>query len=239
MLKDPSHVRQQTLAHLRINVVLDVGANIGDYATGLFAHGFEGRVISFEPVSKMYTKLAARAARNPRWSCRHLALGERNGTADINVAETMSSLLPKSADASNEVDFTFSSRETIEIACLDTLRPSLFNPKDRVWLKMDVQGYEMAVLQGGMATLSEISAIEVELSFVPYYSGQPLFGDMVSYLDAAGFRLWWLNPAGPERHTGRMVEADGTFVRADLADKPAAAPVREASAAVGASSTEC
>lgn len=222
MLKDPFHVRQQTLAYLGITLVLDVGANIGDYAAGLFGHGYEGRIVSFEPVDTMHSQLSARVSKNPRWSCRKLALGERDGIAEINVAETMSSLLSKSKDASAEVDFCFSSKEKIEIASLDTLAPSLFKADDRVWLKMDVQGYEKAVLQGAVRALPRISAIEAELSFLPYYSGQPLFQEVVALLDAAGFQLWWLNPAAPERRSGRIVEADGTFVRKDLAVSPAA-----------------
>jgi hypothetical protein len=55
-------------------------------------------------------------------------------------------------------------------------------------MKIDVQGAELAVLQG-CDSLDEIDWIYVELSFVGLYQGQPLCDEIIGYLGEHGFRL--------------------------------------------------
>jgi hypothetical protein len=49
--------------------------------------------------------------------------------------------------------------------------PSL-DSEDRVWLKVDTQGYEAEVFKGATDLLPRISALECELSLVPLYDGR-------------------------------------------------------------------
>jgi FkbM family methyltransferase len=67
--------------------VIDVGANSGQYAGGLRAAGYRGRIVSFEPLSEPYGQLAAASSKDADWDCRQLALGRRPGTTTINVSE--------------------------------------------------------------------------------------------------------------------------------------------------------
>ena len=42
---------------LGINVIFDIGANSGQFALEVLQNGFRGKIISFEPTSKIYEKL--------------------------------------------------------------------------------------------------------------------------------------------------------------------------------------
>jgi FkbM family methyltransferase len=208
---DPRHVRQRTLRHLGVDLVLDVGANVGDYAADLRYAGYAGRVVSFEPVAAMYRTLASRAAGDPNWACRKLALGDVDGFAEINVADKMSSFLPKAGD-NPAFPIDVAGTERVPVARLDTIRRELFAVGERVWLKMDVQGFEQNVLRGADAALGEVVAVELEMSLHPLYEGQADYRQVSDGLAARGFELWSLHPAGREP-TGRLIEMDGTFVR--------------------------
>ena len=85
------------LRELEVNVVLDVGANLGQYAQSLRANGYTGRIVSFEPVPHIAEELEKSAAEDPDWQVLRYALGERDETAEIHVAVgqgRLSSLLP-------------------------------------------------------------------------------------------------------------------------------------------------
>src|SRR5262245_19414364 len=84
---------------LRINCVLDVGANVGDYGRELRRLGYRGRIVSFEPVAAAFAALRTRSLTDRDWRAHRLALGSRNGTATIHLRRgpTFHSFLPPSA----------------------------------------------------------------------------------------------------------------------------------------------
>jgi FkbM family methyltransferase len=55
------------------------------------------------------------------------------------------------------------------------------------WLKIDIQGGELAVFQNGHKKLAEAVAIQTEVSFVTWYQAQPPFGEVDSELRRQGF----------------------------------------------------
>jgi FkbM family methyltransferase len=208
------YARGLALNYLGINLVLDVGANIGQYVDELTEFGYRGRIASFEPLSKEFAQLQARAKARPGWECRQVALGETEGTTQINIAGTFSSILTKKQGAEESVTWTASGVEEIKLARLDTLWPELHRPGDRVYMKMDVQGYEMQVLNGAPQALKQIAAVEMEMSLSPLYSGQPTYREMQAFMEGQGFTLWSLHPGARNMENGRLLEMDGTFVRA-------------------------
>src|SRR5205823_4562581 len=57
------------------------------------------------------------------------------------------------------------------------------------YVKIDVQGAELDVLQGASAALANAVVLETEVEFVPLYKGQPLVGDVQRFLTGHGFVL--------------------------------------------------
>src|SRR5438105_4406586 len=57
------------------------------------------------------------------------------------------------------------------------------------FLKLDVQGAELMVLQGGPATVAAAAVVHCEVEFSPIYAGQPLYADIHRALADHGFAL--------------------------------------------------
>src|SRR4051812_21670251 len=78
-----------------INVVLDVGANEGQFAQEIRSRGYDGRIVSFEPVAETFKQLHRNCASDSNWDCRRMALGDSAGAIEINVSKNsaMSSIV--------------------------------------------------------------------------------------------------------------------------------------------------
>jgi hypothetical protein len=78
-------------------------------------------------------------------------------------------------------------KEFVTIQTLDALFSSYCKPDSRVFLKIDTQGFTKKVLEGGQHSLETIRGLQVEMSLVPLYEGEPLMGELVSFLQCRGF----------------------------------------------------
>jgi FkbM family methyltransferase len=200
----------------RIELVIDVGANVGPYARQLRSLGYKGRIVSFEPLPGAFATLARAAARDAAWECFPIALGPIESRAALNVAgnSVSSSILPmlerhvRAAPASacrGTVD--------VEVRPLDSFLENFGIPGSRTHLKLDVQGYEMSVLKGAQRTLSAIDLLELEVSLVPLYEGQPLFREVIEPLEQQGFQLVSLDPGFADPSTGHLLQLDAILER--------------------------
>lgn len=213
--RHPAVRRQAVLAESGVDVALDVGAAVGEFARELRDFGFGGRIVSFEPMATPFATLRARTARDGQWTCHRVALGGEPGSTSINVASNSdsSSLLPM-ADAHRraapQVDYV--GTEDVDVARLDDLAPELLGEGETAFLKLDTQGFEREVMSGAEDTLQRCRVVQVELSFVPLYEGGPLIDEMVAALYDRGFRLAAVEPGFAARG-GAVLQADGLFVR--------------------------
>lgn len=208
--------RKELLDYAQVNLVLDVGANIGQYAKSLREQGYKGRMISFEPLEAEFTELQEQTEADAEWTCKNLALGAYDGVCEIHVAGNSysSSILPMlERHLENAPESEYIGKQTVPIARLDTLRPEILQEDDRVYLKIDVQGFESEVLKGATKFLKNVVCIEMELSVVPLYKDQELFLSMIKYLQRVGFDLVWIERGFSDQTTGEVLQFDGIFIR--------------------------
>lgn len=213
----PASRRARLLAEGGFGLVLDVGANAGQFGRELRQNGYRKTIVSFEPLSAAYARLEEAASGDPDWQCKQLALGETSGPRPLNVATNegaSSSFLPMADElGSSAPSVTYEGVETVEVTTLDELAPDLFTGDEPVWLKLDVQGYELRVLEGATRTLPRLDAVELELSLVELYKGQPLFDEVLRVLQDAGFRTADVSPEFVHPATGRMLQANLVALR--------------------------
>ena len=100
---------------------------------------------------------------------------------------------------------------------LDALGSEVLGGAQRIFLKLDVQGYERQVLEGATDCLDRVVAIDCELSLIELYVGQPLFREMIDYLDDLGFEPYHLDRTLSNESTGKTLQLDSLFVRCDSA----------------------
>ena len=214
--RDPYvHRLARTLDTIGVDTVLDVGANVGQYAVMVRRAGYRGRIISCEPLSGAFAQLSGRAGRDPRWTVLHTAVGREPGTTTINVsANSFSSSVRPMTDAhlSNAPGSEYIGTETVPVTTVRALVAKHSVDPGRALLKIDTQGFEDEVLAGAGDLVDRFAAIQLELSMVELYEGQSLFDDHYSFMREHGYRLHILEPGFAGRD-GRMLQCDGLFVR--------------------------
>lgn len=204
------------LAAFGIEAVVDVGANRGQYARKLRAHGYRGPIVSFEPRLDLQTALVAAAARDPQWFVAPpVALGASPGTAVLerSAEDDMSSLLPQTpllrriSPSSRIVD-----RLEVAVDRLDR-RPEVQPRWRRLFVKIDVQGASAAVLEGATGLGERWTGVQIEAALVPLYEGEPEFRPLLAALEARGFCLHLLIPGYYERKLARQLQVDMVLFR--------------------------
>lgn len=209
------------------SIILDVGANEGEYGALLRENGYRGRIISFEPLSDPCRVLRRRARADASWTVLPYALGDRTDTATMNISgnrgasSSILAMLELHADAAPHARYV--ATERVPVRRLDELWPELVSPGERVFLKVDVQGYEAHVLRGAGSYLKECHGLQIETSFVPLYEGSMVFADAVALIDTLGLTVMAVIPGFTHPRTGQMLQCDLVLIRA--ADGARAGPV--------------
>lgn len=204
-------------ANLGIDLVFDVGANVGQYGEKLFRNGFQGRVVSFEPLSEAHAKLTSRARHFPSWTVHpRSAIGASPDQITIHISENSvsSSILPMLKRHSDACpDSTYTSSETVTVVRLDDVAQQYIDRASSMLLKVDTQGFEWKVLDGAPELLSKVTAVQLEVSLVPLYEGEPLWLDVIRRMENLGFILFFVFPAFSDSITGQTLQLDAMFVR--------------------------
>lgn len=207
---------QRILCHHEVDLILDVGANVGQYANYLREIGYAGKIISFEPLSSAHDHLMAVSKKDPLWEIApRAAIGDRDGEITINISRNSvsSSVLQMLAShRSVAPESEYCASETVKIVKLDTIASAYMDKNvHSTYLKIDVQGLERQVLEGASQSLRFIKGIQIELSLVSLYEGETLFRDMLENLDKLGFELYAVVPGFTDMKSGRLLQLDGIF----------------------------
>lgn len=202
------------MASREIDLVIDVGANEGQFALELRGAGYVGEIVSFEPIGDVFAKLQANAGRDRQWTARRLALGDKPGRALIDVTElsVFSSMRPQSARLNGWHPGTkIIGREDVEVSTLD----SVFGEYEgrRVFLKIDTQGYEQRVLEGASASLGRVLAVQMELTVEHFYEGVWSLTEAAGFMERAGFAIAQVRPVVYLEDHASLGEIDCVFRR--------------------------
>lgn len=216
----PTSPTEGLVASLRkfdIDLVLDVGANKGQFASEIRHWGYTGRIVSFEPLSQVHGELQQSSAGDPMWvAYPRCAIGDHNGEVEINIAgnSVSSSILPMlESHRSAAPESDYQGKEIVPIKMLDAVAGQYLKNARSVFLKIDTQGFEWQVLDGARETLPNVRGVLVELSLVPLYEGQHLWREVMARLEAEGFTLWAFQPVFSDLSQGRTLQVDGVFYR--------------------------
>lgn len=200
-----------------IDLVIDVGANKGQFAGSLFEHGYTGTVISFEPLQEEHEYLIKESAKYSNWeTAERCALGDTEGRMEINVSENKVSsslldILPAATQADPSAGYT--GREEVDVRRLDKVLKERIHTYSNPFLKIDVQGFEEKVLKGASGIMDRITGIHIELSLVPLYKDEPVLTDMLESIGLLGFSLYDMETGFRDHQSGRLLQADVLFLK--------------------------
>ncbi|HTC20607.1 MAG TPA: FkbM family methyltransferase [bacterium] len=214
---NPIARRRQIFESYGIDLVLDIGANVGQFALQLRNDmGYSKRIVSFEPLSSAFQSLKQSAKKDKDWQVFNYALGDSDGKATINISNNIQSssvleMLPAHLQAAPYSHYL--GREEIEIHKLDSLFDRLSLGKGHIYMKMDTQGFESKVLKGAKKSLSKIGTIQMEMSLVPLYKNELVFSDLYPLMLAKGYSLISLEAGFTNNENGQLLQVDGIFHR--------------------------
>lgn len=215
--------RQTTLeSHLAMvfddqgtDCVLDVGANRGTYGSFLRRLGYRGTIVSFEPLAVVHAECSKRACADSLWGTLQVALGEQeeSRTMSRHARSDISSLLPQNDFGTQLFGNQSVGEESIRICRGDTVWAEVVPAcSQSVFLKTDTQGFDMNVLRGFGERLKDIRGVQIEAAFKPIYEGMPRYGEVLAFMERAGFSLSGVYPVSRD-HDHAIIEADFVFVR--------------------------
>jgi FkbM family methyltransferase len=194
------------------HLVIDAGANVGGWtemASGIFANA-EFHLV--EPQRGCHEALARFAG--PRFTVHHVAVSAPGvtevqmiggGARSSGTGAFVTRALSTSPDAS-----------TYPATTLDALLAARVSTTDRTLLKLDLEGHEIAALEGASRLLESVECIFTEARFFDvHHSGTPIFGDLVAFLRERRFDLYEIAALSGRRSDGRLRLGDFLFVRRD------------------------
>lgn len=199
-----------------ITTVIDIGANEGQYATKLLDARYEGKIISVEPLHAPFEELSAKAAKRRNWEVVRAAMSAEPGTLTVHIAgnSQSSSVLPMlDLHESAAPKSKYVGTEEVPASTLDDLLVGRDIDPAACFVKIDVQGFESAVLDGAAATLPKLAMVELELSLAPLYDGQALMPELMQRMADNGLVPWSFKPAFADARTEQLLQVDGVFVR--------------------------
>ena len=220
MSEKPASLDRQLVLALqrhRVDRVLDVGANAGQYAMRLRRSGWCGRILSFEPLADLHAELVRAASADCRWEVApRMALGaraeravlQRSAESDMSSLAAQTPLLERLSPSSAVV-----AEEVVDVRPLADV--VVVAPAERLFLKLDVQGTEMAVLDGLGGLWAHLVGLQLELALTLLYAGETRYLDVCRRLESLGFALALVVPGYFDGKLARQLQFDGVFLRED------------------------
>ncbi|MEO1524583.1 MAG: FkbM family methyltransferase [Planctomycetota bacterium] len=212
--KHAAMIRQwELLRRYEPKTLLDIGANEGQCAAILREVFPKSRILSFEPLSDCFAAVESYLAANGPGAAYHTALGDKNETTTIhrNDFTPSSSMLPMAQLHKEEFPQTESMRpEEVCVQRLDDLAPELEIESPYI-IKVDVQGFEGQVIDGGRETFAGAEALVVELSSYSLYEGQSTFESVQEQLESLGFLFRGVIEQAYSKSDRRILQFDGLF----------------------------
>jgi FkbM family methyltransferase len=204
---DLMHDVQVLLGEKRPLILFDVGGNIGQTVASFLETFHDSHVYSFEPSPKCFETMHAAYNNDSRVRLENLALGDQEGVLPFQVTRDHSvndSLLEPVWDAQAK-------SVPVQVSTLDRYCPQ-HHVEFIDYLKVDTQGYDLKVLQGGrdLLTKQRIRTFSAELIFAPMYKDQPSYIQLLSFPEQFGYQLVGIYEQ-TYRH-GRLNYANALFI---------------------------
>ena len=207
----------ELIKQYKIDLILDVGANLGQFATDIRNAGYQGQIISFEPVKQCYQYLNSIA--DDTWQVENFALGDKNSKEEINISNktVYSSILDVNefgkSNFSNSIEIV--DKQNIQVKKLDDIIHKLINDlnKKKVFLKLDTQGYDNRVIRGALQTLKHVQILQTEISCKGIYKGTPSVTQRLDELFSIGFNIVGIFPISRDKNTMEILEFDCLLIR--------------------------
>lgn len=206
---------QQWLQNLGIKTFVDAGSHIGPFAFSMRDLYPQAEIYSFEPLPECFAKLQANLYPFGHFKAFNVALGDRQEDTTFYQSSfsESSSLLEMSSIHKTAFPFTAENKAVpVKMARLDDFLAEMQLERP-LFLKLDVQGYELQVLKGAEELLHSVDYLMVEVSFKELYKGQARFDEIYQFLKETGFEYTGSLDPLLSPLDGSILQTDAIFIR--------------------------
>jgi FkbM family methyltransferase len=200
-----------------VELVLDIGANAGQYATMIRERaGYRGRIVSCEPNPQLSDRLRRDSAGDAGWIIEPCAVGSEAGTATLKLTQNdqFSSLAAPTMEGHDKLKAFATVVGSVEVPCttVDALIATHGKGarQGSIFVKIDTQGWEEHVVAGMRGSFELVACLQMELSFKRLYAGSWLYQEAIGRLSELDFELAALFPNNAG-HFPFLVEMDAIF----------------------------
>lgn len=196
----------------RPTIIIDGGANVGEFARAALQIFPEAKVHTIEPQPGCVAALNLLAAEIGKRLVFHpVALCE---PADAGSSLTLASDASFTSTGAHVVVGDYKPEFKTDVPCvtLDSLLAGQLTRGDRILLKLDLQGYELHALKGAIETLTAVEMVLTEVSFFRQ-AYEPPIESLVTFLSDQGFELYDIASISGRARDQRAKQGDFIFVR--------------------------
>lgn len=201
-----------------ITVVLDIGANTGQFALKINEIIPNCTIHSFEPIKSCFEELVTNT-RRLKIIPYNYGIGDGNYVTQINIsthAPSSSLLEMEDLHKNTFLNNEFFQVEDIIIKTLDSVATDIDLDGKSFLVKIDVQGFEDRVLRGGLATVKAARVVIIEMSYQPLYKGQLLFNEIHEILHQMGFSYYGNLYQTKNPVDGSVIYSDSIYVNTTI-----------------------
>lgn len=181
----------KTLFPKEPNTILDIGAYKGTFAAAASYIFPRAKIYAFEPIKESYEKIVKLQERFPNIIAVNSAVGKTDGEISFYKNAFLPSSSYKLMLKRHKDEFLFTKNESV--IKVNSMRLDQFlkdkELKHPIFMKIDVQGAELDVLESASNYIKNIDAIMIEVSLVKLYGDAPTFDDINSYLKSTGMNF--------------------------------------------------
>ncbi len=205
--------KNEWLKKYQIDTIIDIGANEGQFAQKILTLFPESAIHCFEPIPAAHKVLKEKLSEIKKAKFYQFALGETESEIKMNINEYSPSSSFLTMEKKHKVNFDFAVETHHEIMKVKTLDTCNILATENMLVKIDVQGFEEKVINGGTEILKCAKVLILEVSFERLYKGQPLFNELYTKLYNLGFNYSGNLEQLRSPLNGEILQADAIFIR--------------------------
>ena len=186
-----SYSRSFLLNLVNPDLILDCGANKGQWVSDIAPLFKNTPIISIEPLNEPFLELEKLKNKFGNLQTFKFALSNESSISVMQVASNggaSSTLSSPTNHLKVNPNVTFDTKESVEVKTLDSLIE--LKGFKKVFIKLDLQGYEFKALQGAAELLANVALIEIESSLTPQYLGETSHHELILFLKNIGFEYF-------------------------------------------------
>jgi FkbM family methyltransferase len=201
---------ENLFAHCGIDMIIDVGANLGQSWESFRWAGFKGPIISFEPNPEIFRQIEK--IKDDNWQRRPYALSSHSGEAKFHLTNlhVANSLLKPLGH------IKVTGEITVPLYRLDELWTKEGFTGKRAFLKIDTEGHDLEVVKGASGVLDRIQVIMLEIAALPRFEGEPPLPAVVNFMSDLGFHVCRAEKNSQSPAAGMDTALDMVFARKEL-----------------------